>query len=171
MRAEIDRRATDAQKITHLMVGREIEAVDLGNARRAGEVILEVQNLSLPWTGHARGWRLRDISFRLRRGEILGIAGLMGAGRTELLECLFGASAEAPLGRMLLEEREVRFAHPAEATKAGLVRLQFEARLALGEIELKSGASAAGRARLSALAAEATAKGFGLIARKAAAAQ
>src|SRR5216684_2539345 len=81
----LQRGATDARKVTHLMVGREIEAVHLGNERRAGDVVLEVRDLSLPWTGHARGWRLRDINLRLRRGEILGIAGLMGAGRTELL--------------------------------------------------------------------------------------
>jgi len=114
------RSETDAREVTHLMVGREIEAVKVGTARHAGEVMLEVQDLSLPWTGHARGWRLRGINFSLRRGEILGIAGLMGAGRTELMECLFGSSPEPPLGRILLEGREVRFAHPAEARNAGI---------------------------------------------------
>jgi ABC-type sugar transport system ATPase subunit len=127
----LERHAADPRKITHLMVGREIEAVDLGDARPAGDVVLEVRDLSLPWRGHARGWRLRDIHFQLRRGEIVGIAGLMGAGRTELLECLFGASLEPPLGHILLEGREVRFAHPAEATKAG-VALVTEDRKRLG---------------------------------------
>jgi ABC-type sugar transport system ATPase subunit len=94
-------------------------------------VVLEVRDLSLPWTGHARGWRLRDIHFQLRRGEILGIAGLMGAGRTELLECLFGASPEPPSGQILLEGHEVRFAHPVEATRAGIA-LVTEDRKRLG---------------------------------------
>jgi ABC-type sugar transport system ATPase subunit len=127
----LQRHATDARKVTHLMVGREIEAVNLEEGRRAGEVILEVRGLSLPWTGHARGWRLRDINFQLRRGEILGIAGLMGAGRTELLECLFGASPEPPLGNIWLEGREVQFTHPAEAAQAG-VALVTEDRKRLG---------------------------------------
>jgi hypothetical protein len=59
----------------------------------------------------------------------------------------------------------------AEATKLGLVGLQFESRLALGETEMKSGKTAAGRARLETLQKEAEARGFGLIARKAAAAR
>ncbi len=127
----LTRAETHPQQITHLMVGREIEAVQLGDGRNPGEVVLDVQNLSLPWTGHARAWRLRDISFTLRRREILGIAGLMGAGRTELLECLFGAHLELPRGRILLEGREVRFAHPAEACAAG-VALVTEDRKRLG---------------------------------------
>jgi ribose transport system ATP-binding protein len=122
---------TTPREVTHLMVGREIEAVHLGESRQPGEVILEVQGLSLPWTGHARAWRLKEISFSLRRGEILGIAGLMGAGRTELLECLFGSSPERPQGRILLEGREVRFAHPSEARRAGIA-LVTEDRKRLG---------------------------------------
>jgi ABC-type sugar transport system ATPase subunit len=111
---------TNPRQITHLMVGREIEAVHLDEGRHPGEVVLEVQSLSLPWSGHARQWRLQNISFTLRRGEILGIAGLMGAGRTELLECLFGASPERPQGRIILEGRDVRFDHPVQARQAGI---------------------------------------------------
>ncbi len=78
-----------------------------------------------------RGWRLKDVSFTLRRGEILGIAGLMGAGRTELLECLFGAASPPPQGEIVLEGQPVRFAHPAEAKAAG-VALVTEDRKRLG---------------------------------------
>jgi ribose transport system ATP-binding protein len=123
--------ATNVQEITHLMVGREIEAVDFGGERQAGEVLLTVENLSLPWPGHARGWRLKDISFELRRGEVLGIAGLMGAGRTELLECLFGAADDRPQGRITLLGNTVTFRHPTQALAAG-VGLVTEDRKRLG---------------------------------------
>ena len=116
----VNRADVTPKEITHLMVGREIEAVDFAGQRDSADVLLRVEGLSLPWRGHARQWRLRDISFELRRGEILGIAGLMGAGRTELLECLFGAAAEPPLGRIELCGREVSFRHPAEARRAGI---------------------------------------------------
>jgi ABC-type sugar transport system ATPase subunit len=127
----LERARTTPREITHLMVGREIEAVHFGAGRHPSDTVLEVRNLSLPWTGHARQWRLRDISFALRRGEIVGIAGLMGAGRTELLECLFGSSPEPPYGRIILESREVHFAHPEEACAAG-VALVTEDRKRLG---------------------------------------
>ena len=116
----LDRRNTTPREITHLMVGREIEQTHLGADRHAGDVVLEVKNLSLPWRGHARQWRLRDINFQLRRGEILGIAGLMGAGRTELLECLFGATTEPPTGSIVLNGERVRFRHPSDARRAGI---------------------------------------------------
>jgi len=127
----LDRMATSPQEVTHLMVGREIESIDFGSQRQAGEVLLRVQQLSLPWPGHARGWRLKDVSFELRRGEVLGIAGLMGAGRTELLECLFGAATEPPQGRIELYGKTVMFRHPREACAAG-VSLVTEDRKRLG---------------------------------------
>jgi ribose transport system ATP-binding protein len=106
--------------ICHLMVGREIESLDMSQGRQTGDVVLEVKNLSLPWPGHARKWRLDRINFQLRAGEVVGFAGLMGAGRTELLECLFGASAQPPSGEILLKGRPVQFGHPAEAKDAGI---------------------------------------------------
>ncbi len=127
----LDRSATNPREITHLMVGREIENLNLSENRAPGDVVLEVAGLSLPWTGHARAWRLRDINFALRRGEVLGVAGLMGAGRTELLECLFGTSPEKPTGRILLEGCEVSFASPADAKRAGIA-LVTEDRKRLG---------------------------------------
>jgi ribose transport system ATP-binding protein len=127
----VSRDETTPREITHLMVGREIEETRLADSRRPGDVALEVRGLSLPWPGHARQWRLRDISFTLRRGEIVGLAGLMGAGRTELLECLFGSTTYAPQGMILLEGRPVRFRHPAQAMRAG-VALVTEDRKRLG---------------------------------------
>ena len=114
------REKTNPREVTHLMVGREIAESGFDEPRAIGDVILEVEHLSLPWPGHARQWRLRDINFTLRQGEILGIAGLMGAGRTELLESLFGASVERPQGQMRLEGEPVRFRHPAQAMRAGV---------------------------------------------------
>ena len=116
----MERQQTSPKQVTHLMVGREIESVHFEEPRQAGDVLVEVRNLSLSWPGHARQWRLKDVNLQLRRGEVLGIAGLMGAGRTELLECLFGASAIVPVGKILLNGREVRFRHPAEALRAGI---------------------------------------------------
>jgi ribose transport system ATP-binding protein len=127
----LDRKATSPREITQLMVGREIEAIDFGAERRPGPVLLRAENLSLPWPGHARGWRLKDVSFELRQGEVLGIAGLMGAGRTELLECLFGASPQPPSGRIELAGKAVSFRHPAEACAAGIA-LVTEDRKRLG---------------------------------------
>ena len=130
----VARRETSPKEVTHLMVGRELDGTTFGAKRTAGDVILDVSNLSLPWPGHARRWRLRNVSFTLRAGEILGIAGLMGAGRTELLDCLFGSAGLSPEGRILLEGRPVKFRHPAEAMRSG-VALVSEDRKRLGIFE------------------------------------
>ncbi len=130
--ATLPRDQATPKQVTHLMVGREIEATHVGGGRTPGDVVLRVENLSLPHPpGHARAWRLKDVSFELRRGEVLGIAGLMGAGRTELLESLFGVSPQRPVGRVTLDGREARFRHPREAVKAG-VALVTEDRKRLG---------------------------------------
>lgn len=122
---------TSPQQVTHYIVGREIESVQLGGTREPGEVVLEVDGLSLAWPGHARGWRLKDISFSVREGEVVGIAGLMGAGRTELLEALFGAQEEQLTGTIRIAGEAVSFNHPAEAKASG-VAMVTEDRKRLG---------------------------------------
>jgi predicted ABC-type transport system involved in lysophospholipase L1 biosynthesis ATPase subunit len=112
-------RETNPAEITHLMVGRDIESLDLGPRSPIGETILAVKNLSLAWPGHARGYRLKEVSFELRRGEVLGIAGLMGAGRTELLESLFGASQLTPTGEIWLDGQAV---HTLNDDQAAAIR-------------------------------------------------
>ncbi|MGC1276508.1 MAG: sugar ABC transporter ATP-binding protein [Planctomycetaceae bacterium] len=130
--ATLPRDEANPKQICHLMVGREIETTHVGNDRAAGDVVLRVDGLGLPYPpGHARQWRLKEIDFELRRGEVLGIAGLMGAGRTELLECLFGVTEQKPAGRVVLDGKEVRFRHPREAVKAGMA-LVTEDRKRLG---------------------------------------
>ncbi|WP_396275161.1 ATP-binding cassette domain-containing protein, partial [Hyphomonas sp.] len=78
-----------------------------------------------------RGYRLADVSLDLHAGEIVGVAGLMGAGRTELLETIFGASPPTWTGTIRLDGRPVRFEHPREACAAG-VAMVTEDRKRLG---------------------------------------
>ena len=112
-------RATPKQVIG-LMVGREIASLQFDEPRRAREQILLVEELSLTGPKLGAGRKLAGISFSLRRGEILGVAGLLGAGRTELLECLFGASPIPPGGTIVLDGSPVRFRRPSDAMAAGL---------------------------------------------------
>jgi ABC-type sugar transport system ATPase subunit len=116
----VDRSATTPREITGWMVGREIEGHEFHHHRSRGDTVLGVRGLTLPRPDHPRGYRLKDISFDLHAGEILGVAGLMGAGRTELLETLFGAAEPTWNGTILLDGRPVRFRHPREACAAGV---------------------------------------------------
>ena len=63
---------------------------------------------------------MKDVSFSVARGEVLGLFGLMGAGRSELFETIFGLHAKTSSGRVFLEGREIRVTSCAEAIEAGL---------------------------------------------------
>jgi ribose transport system ATP-binding protein len=116
----VDKSKTNPREVAHWMVGRDLDGSRRQRAIPAAPVVLEVHHLSLAWPGHSKAWRLSDVNFQLRRGEILGVAGLMGAGRTELLECLFGASTIRPQGEIRLNGTPVSFRHPAQAMAAGI---------------------------------------------------
>jgi ribose transport system ATP-binding protein len=113
------------------MVGREIAALNYQPHPISEKAILRVRGLNLPSPPEGGRPSLSDISIELHAGEVLGVAGLLGAGRTELLEALFGASPSPPLGSIELDGRPVRFGHPAEAIEAG-VALVTEDRKTLG---------------------------------------
>lgn len=116
----VDRTATTPREVTNWMVGREIADHEFHGTRTPGAAVLAVRGLTVPWPAHPRGYRLKDVSLTVHAGEIVGVAGLMGAGRTELLETIFGAAEPTWTGEILLDGRAVRFAHPAEACAAGI---------------------------------------------------
>jgi ABC-type sugar transport system ATPase subunit len=94
------------------MVGREITAIYAREALPPGDEMLRVENLT-------RRPLLENVSFALRAGEIVGMAGLIGAGRTELCHALFGLD-RIDAGRVVVCGREVRLRSPQEAVRAGL---------------------------------------------------
>ncbi|WP_392542742.1 sugar ABC transporter ATP-binding protein [Oryzobacter telluris] len=102
----------DRDRLITLMVGRELTQLFPKEEAEIGEVALAVRDLN-------RGDLVRDVSFEVRRGEILGIAGLMGAGRTEVLETIFGI-APAESGTIEVDGREVRVREPRDAIRAGI---------------------------------------------------
>ncbi len=108
-------------EIIRLMVGRELNDRYPERSYAGGEVILKVKELS---GAHSH---LRDVSFELRSGEILGIAGLDGAGRTELVETLFGLR-ESSGGDILLKGKRIKIKSPADAKSAGLALITEERR-------------------------------------------
>ncbi|GIX03587.1 MAG: ribose import ATP-binding protein RbsA [Planctomycetaceae bacterium] len=116
----LNRRDTTPAEITSLMVGRDVDTSQFRTTCTRGEEVLRVEKLSLPWAGRAQRWRLFQIDLTVRAGEVLGVAGLMGAGRTELLECLYGASALHPSGTIRFLGRVVNFRHPRQALAAGI---------------------------------------------------
>lgn len=100
------------EKIIALMVGRPLEEVFQHSDGQKGDVVLEVRGLT-------RRGVIEDVSFALRRGEILGLAGLVGAGRTETVRAIFGAD---PLdaGEILIDGKQINIDSPEAAVRAGL---------------------------------------------------
>ncbi len=102
----------DEDKLVRLMVGRDIDNLYPKPRVEIGDVLLRVSGVS-------RGEKLKNCSFDLRAGEILGFAGLVGAGRTELARAVFGAD-RVDSGMVELEGRELRIKNPQTAIDAGI---------------------------------------------------
>ena len=103
---------TNTAELVRLMAGHELSSSATRRASSFGKIALKVDNL-------VAGSAVRAVSFEVRRGEILGLAGLVGAGRTETLQAIFGAT-HPDAGRIEIDGRPARIRGPADAVAAGL---------------------------------------------------
>jgi ribose transport system ATP-binding protein len=108
------------EALVRLMAGREAKESFQKSPATLGHELLRAEGVSLPGAGVGRPYLVANVSFTLRRGEVLGVFGLVGAGRTELLETLFGLHSGRATGRVTIEGQSVSFASPAAAIAAGL---------------------------------------------------
>lgn len=109
------------EDIIRLMVGRELTNQFPPKTNKPGEVMLEIENLSAKYSA------LDDVSFKVRKGEIVGLAGLDGSGRTETLENLFGIAARKS-GTIKLHGKVVHNQSPRESIRNGFALLTEERR-------------------------------------------
>ena len=117
------------------MIGRDVETLNIRRREAPTDVVMSVSGLS-------RKNILRDVTFEIRRGEIVGVCGLLGAGKTELAEALFGVTPP-DRGSIRIGAREVRIRDPIDAIEAGL-GFVTESRLADGifaQLSVKENAS------------------------------
>jgi ABC-type sugar transport system ATPase subunit len=107
-------------QMVRLMVGRELSDLFPKTPARPGDEVLRVRSLSLPHPERTGDFAVKEVSFAVRRGEVLGIYGLMGAGRTELLHAVFGLHPNTATGEIQIEGKPVRIGSPKDAMAAGL---------------------------------------------------
>ena len=106
-------------EVVRMMVGRRLSAPLSKGGSAPGEEILRLDRVSLPHPERKGDCLVRDISLTVRCGEVVGLFGLMGAGRTELLETVFGLHPGAS-GRVEVAGREVLIRSPADAIRSGI---------------------------------------------------
>jgi ABC-type sugar transport system ATPase subunit len=107
---EVTTRETNENALVSMMVGRELDRLySQRKGTPGGDVVLEVRNLSGPP-------RIREASFQIRRGEIVGLAGLQGAGRTELARLIIGAEKKTH-GEIRLNGQRIDIRHPMDAVR------------------------------------------------------
>lgn len=106
--------------IVRMMVGRDLSEASRGTPTATDGEVLRVEQLALEHPGRPGDFLVNRVSFQVRRGEVLGIFGLMGAGRTELLECLFGLNGRACSGDVFINGRRVVLRSAADAIAVGL---------------------------------------------------
>ncbi|AIY40511.1 D-xylose transport ATP-binding protein XylG [Collimonas arenae] len=112
--------ALNVDQIITQMVGREITAMYPDQEHEIGDVMFEARHVTCYDADNPKRKRVDDISFTLRRGEILGVAGLVGAGRTELVSALFGAYPGRSHGEVWLDGVKVDTSTPLKSIRLGL---------------------------------------------------
>lgn len=110
---DIQKSEATEDKLASMMVGRDLETIDKEKSSVKDEVVLEVEKFNKERLG------LADISFQLKKGEILGLAGLQGAGRTELARCLIG-NFKIDSGEISIKGEKVKINTPGKAIDYGI---------------------------------------------------
>jgi ABC-type sugar transport system ATPase subunit len=113
----------DQNKVVSMMVGRELTGQYPPRDAKIGEVIFQVENWTVAKDSGAVRPVIRDVSFELRKGEILGIAGLMGSGRTELVQSIFGEYGKRLSGNMVLNGNQISVRSSQDAIHNGIALL------------------------------------------------
>jgi ribose transport system ATP-binding protein len=103
-----------------MMVGRDLDALFAKTAARVGDEVLSVRGVSLLHPDRPGDFAVRDVSFAVRRGEVVGLFGLMGAGRTELLQTIFGQYPHTSSGEISVAGQTVTIRSAQDAIRAGL---------------------------------------------------
>jgi D-xylose transport system ATP-binding protein len=110
----------NTNKIITMMVGREMKNLFPREAHDIGDVIFEARNVTCWDTTNPERKLVDNVSFKLRRGEILGVAGLVGAGRTEMVSALFGCYPGQYEAEVWLEGRKLKIHEPVDAVRVGI---------------------------------------------------
>lgn len=108
----VDTASVNQDELIRLMIGRSVESLFEERTNPLGDEILRVENLS---NGH-----LHNVSFRVRAGEVVGITGLVGSGRTELLQAIFGADPKAADSRLFVAGQPTQTPNPRAGVVAGM---------------------------------------------------
>jgi ribose transport system ATP-binding protein len=114
------RGALSPDDVVRMMVGRDVKGFFVQTGKVAGPEVFRIEDICLPHPDRPGDFLVKDVRFSVGRGEVLGLFGLMGAGRSELFETIVGLHAKAASGRVFIEGRETRIASPADAIHAGL---------------------------------------------------
>lgn len=112
--------ALDEAKVIARMVGREVGDIFPQADHARGETVFAARHMTVEDPNIKGKLLVNNISFDVRRGEVLGIAGLMGAGRSDLLMAIFGAHAGRTSGEILVEGKPVRITRPSDAIRHGI---------------------------------------------------
>jgi inositol transport system ATP-binding protein len=112
---------TNKEGLISMMVGRELSNIFPKEDAEIGDVILSVRNIT-------RKGKFQNVSFDLHKGEILGFAGLMGAGRTEVMECIFGIE-KCEEGEICINNKKVDIKTPQDSIKQGMALLTEDRKL------------------------------------------
>src|SRR5688500_4784944 len=110
----------DEPRVIAQMVGRAVDQIFPEAKHERGEVVFEVRNVTVEDPSVPGKRLVNSVSFGVRKGEVLGIAGLMGSGRSELLMAIFGAHAGRKSAEMFVQGKRVQINSPCDAIERGI---------------------------------------------------